>query len=200
MSDGGEVELTTDQLEDILEASLNDFIEEKPKWHIRSKREASWAMQKLRRISNEKRLNDEIAEARIRELNESIAEEINEAKEWQRKENEKHARSITFFEYHLSAFHRAMFEEDPKLYKSYPLLDGSLSHRIGSYSIVVEDEEALLYWLANSEDDVAHLVQVKTQPDKTAIAKWIEKTGEIPGGIKRERSEDTFSVKPKVGE
>lgn len=185
------VDLTTEQLEDILEASLNDFVEEKPKWHIRSKRECDWAMSKLRRITNEKRLNDEIAEERIREI-----------KEWQQRENAKLARSITFFEHHLTAYHRELFKQDPKFYKSYALPDGKLQNTVGSYSVQIENDVEFLEYVdehCTEDATLAELIKIEVTPKKTEIAKRC-KDGERFPGIKWERSEDTFSVKPKVGE
>jgi hypothetical protein len=53
----------------------------------------------------------------------------------------------------------------------------------------VEDEEAFIERHRGTD-----LVRVKEEVAKSAIAKHIKTTGEVPEGVEMERAEDTFSI------
>jgi phage host-nuclease inhibitor protein Gam len=73
--------------------------------------------------------------------------------------------------------------------KSIKFPHGTLKRTKGREKVIVEDEEAFIERHRGTD-----LVRVKEEVAKSAIAKHIKTTGEVPEGVEMERAEDTFSI------
>lgn len=179
--------------------------EELQKWRIEDKGAAAWAMEKLAGYVGQQNENDSIADERITRLR----AEIESVQEWAREENDKLQGSVDYFTEQLRVWHMSIVEADPnddeawdkEKNKTVTLPDGVVSVRKGSYSTQIEDEDAFADWLTDQDDEfeAEFLVTRLASDAKSRITQYIGATGEIPPGVKYERSEPKFEVKPKVG-
>jgi hypothetical protein len=168
-------------------------------WRITNKAEAAWAMEKLVGYASRQAENDQVAADRIAAI-----------RDWQNRENGKLQGSVDYFTEQLRTWHMSMVTADPndeaawkkEQFKTIKLPDGEVSVRKGSLSTIVEDESAFNEFVDQHVDDpdIDALIERKLVPVKAAIKKYVEETGESLPGVRVERSEPTFTVKPKVGE
>jgi hypothetical protein len=169
--------------------------EELAKWRISTKAEAAWAMEKLAGYVRQQEENQAVADDRMEAI-----------RRWCRRENAKFDYSIEFFTEQLRTWHMSLVTANPEdedewkkeKFKTINLPDGAVSVRKGSYSTVIEDREALTQWAKENHDDLLELALVPTA--KSKVADIIKDTGEVIPGVKYERSQPKFDVKPKVGE
>lgn len=177
----------------------NEQEEELAKWRIADKATAAWAMEKL------------AGYVRQQEENQAVADDRMEAvREWCRRENAKFDYSIEFFTEQLRVWHMSLVTADPtdeeawkkEKFKTINLPDGAVVVRKGSYSTTIEDPTEFGIFVENHKDDpdVESMVQRIVQPVKANVATWIKETGEIPPGVRYERSQPKFDVKPKASE
>lgn len=172
--------------------------EERKAWRIGGKSEAAWAMEKLADYVRRQAENTEVAKARIDHI---IA--------WHANENGKLQGSVDFFTEQLRVWHMSLITADPandeewekEKNKTVSLPDGKLTVRKGSYSTEIVDEEAFFEWWDEQPLTVTSVVtEAKIVPKKGALGDYIAQTGESIPGVKYERSEPSYTVKPKVGE
>lgn len=165
-------------------------------FHIANKAQAAWAMEKLADVTRRQEENKAVARERI----ESITE-------WLKQENDKLQGDVDFFGGKLIEWHMSLIEADPEdeaawkkqKDKTVTLPDGVLKVNVGRYSTIIEDGIALMSWAQESEHE--DWVDIVLASDiKKKVAATIEDTGESIPGVKYERGETTFTVKPKVGE
>ena len=76
--------------------------------------------------------------------------------------------------------------------KTIKTVYGKLKRIAGREKVEVGDFGAFKAWTENSDN--RDLVRVKEEPDKTAIAKHIKATGEIPEGVDLVKGDDSFKV------
>src|SRR4051794_30090215 len=83
--------------------------EEVKTWHIESKSEAAWAMEKLAGYARQQAENDAIANERVTRLR----EQIEEVQGWNRQENNKLQGSVDYFTGQLQTWHMSLVTADP---------------------------------------------------------------------------------------
>lgn len=181
--------------ERIIEFAEIETEETKEAWRISGKKEAAWAMEKLAEYARQQEENKEVARDRIEAIT-----------AWLEEENGKLQHAVDHFAGALRTWHMSLIETDPaddeawkkEKNKTISLPDGKLSVRKGSYTTSIDDKESLTEWAKANREDLLELALVSTV--KSQVAKHIDETGEVPPGVKYERSEPKFDVKPKVGE
>lgn len=172
---------------------LADNNEEDDGFKVETKKEADWAMRKIRQLSREKEENKEMAE-----------EQIAEIESWLDSENNKLEDNIEFFKSLLFEFLYQQRKEKDEEIKTINLPSGSVKARkqrnkwnYDSKKLVDGVKEAGL-------DDV---VEVKEKVNKRELkdkSKVLdngvvinEETGEIIEGVRVEERGEKFSVKVK---
>lgn len=75
--------------------------------------------------------------------------------------------------------------------KTIKLVNGTLKKITGQIRVEILDEPAFMAWASNH---YVTLYRTKTEPDKRAIRKHIETTGEIPPGTDLAPGEVTFKI------
>lgn len=160
--------------------------------------QAAWAMEKLAHFTRRQEENKAVAQDRIQAVN-----------EWLKAENNKLQPDVDFFTAILLEWHMSLIGADPEdetawkkqQDKTITLPDGVLKVNKGRYSTTIEDEEAFIKWWDDQTLEVqSALAEPKIEPKKGAIGEYIAETAESIPGVKYERGETTFTVKPKVGE
>ena len=75
--------------------------------------------------------------------------------------------------------------------KSRELLGGAIGFRAKAEQVVVLDEAAVLAW---AEPDHADCVRVKTEVNKSALAKYVKTTGVIPPGVDVKPASESLTI------
>jgi hypothetical protein len=171
------------------------FDEEKHAWRIGGKKEGAWAMQKLAEVVRRQNENKAIAQDRIDEVN-----------AWLKEENDKLQHDVDHFEGALRTWHMSLITADPddeeawekQQDKTVSFPDGKLSVSKPQYSTVIEDGVAVQRWAGANRNDL--LCWTLVSDAKSKLAEIIKTTGKVIPGVKYERSEPSFKVKPKIDE
>lgn len=148
--------------------------EDRERFRIQDDQALTWAMKKLRELTQE-------YERKKAERDELI-ERVNKAFEANTRET---VSSIQYFQSLISEYHRQELERNPKR-KTITTPYGKSKSRT-SLKFQIEDEEKVLGWAKESG------VGLKYGIDKTAIKKHIKETGELIDGMKVYEETD-FSV------
>jgi len=112
------------------------------------------------------------------------AREIAAVKAWASDEEAKIERRTSWLYQMLQSF---MWSVSAKSIK-FPA--GTLKRTKGRERVTVADESAFIASYRDTE-----MVRVKEEVAKSAIAKHIKATGEVPEGVEMERADDVFSIK-----
>ena len=123
------------------------------------------------------------------QIAEHATREIERAQRWRAEELRKVAPRIEYHESALTAYVQQATE--PGKGKTIRLVNGTLKRVAGRDRVEVSDECALEAWGAAND---VRIMRVKVEPDKTAIAKHIRDTGELPDGVDVVTGEDTFKI------
>ena len=150
---------------------------------------ADWALRKIRQ-----------SQKRIAEIQRTAEEQIAMIEKWMLSEIAGEEKSVAYFTQLLDNYHRGLYEQDPKRYKTIKLPNGIIK-RIKTQPTFERDEEHLLRWLEERN--------METFIYRTAKARWGELkksvvvagdtcvmplTGEILEGVKVIPNEETFKV------
>ena len=132
---------------------------------------ASWAVDKIM-----------IARARVERVKAQFQAAVNEA--------ELEARDA-------EAFFLPLLEEwydanPPRKGKTIKLPHGNLSKRTVPGGPRVTDPDAVLAWA--KEHGIPGLIRVREEISKTAVKEYVESTGDLPDGVERVVSRETFDV------
>lgn len=176
--------------EDIEQLIADENEEELSGYRISGKKEAAWAVQKLKFYQGQKSENDEVAADRIAEI-----------KAWQEKENARLQRTISFFEGALTLWHKDQVTADPNDEKAWKkdeftrisLPDGVL-RATRSSRVNIQDSEAFEAWAKAHQPD---WLRTRYEPIKAAIkeAGGIDpETGEIAPGVEVVKNDVTWKV------
>lgn len=152
----------------------------------------NWAFRKVSAIKARMEENTKLADAERARIN-----------EWEQKENQKHADSISFFEQKIAAYHRHVLETDSKQKTiSTPYGKSKSTARKPSLKEVKDSEELLAYAEQAGEQfvkvkkEVAWAELKKTlsvvETDTTLLA--VDANGEIVPGVLVEPSSVSFKV------
>lgn len=133
--------------------AMEEELEDKEQFKIKTKDEAVWAVRKIKYLRDQQAENDQVAQT-----------EITRIEQWRKKENDKLQREIDFFASILVEYHQMVLEIDPKA-KTIKLPHGELQFRRLPPEYI-RDDEKLLAWL---KDHNLPLVRVKEEPDWAAI-------------------------------
>ena len=157
-------------------------------WTVTDMSSAIWASQKLLD------LHQQMAEIDV-ELAAAIAPlqaRIDAAQEWAKEQKKDLQERSAFFEGHLTAWHAAQRDANPKL-TSIKLPWATLASRKSAPGIAIADEDATLAALKTAGR--AELVRVKEELNKSAIKDAVLKDGEILPGVTIKPETITFTVK-----
>ena len=150
---------------------------------------ADWALRKIRQ-----------SQKRIAEIQRTAEEQIAMIEKWMLSEIAGEEKSVAYFTQLLDNYHRGLYEQDPKRYKTIKLPNGIIK-RVKTQPTFERDEDKLLGWLEER--------QLEQFIDRKAKAKWGElkkrgevsgavcvmpETGEVVEGIRVEAQEEKFKV------
>ncbi len=150
---------------------------------------ADWALRKIGQCHK-----------RIEEVRKTAAEQIALIEKWMLNEIAKEEESVAYFTGLLDNYHRGLYEEDPRRYKTIKLPNGVIK-RIKSQPAFERDEKILLRWL--EERKMENFIKRSTQPrwgelKKTVVVSGdncvLPITGEIVEGVTVTPREDKFVV------
>lgn len=160
----------------------NDLEEVREAFSINDLQDATWAFRKLRAI-----------DAKKKELETILNEEINGLKEWFCKETKSLDDDKAYFEGLLSAYYIEERAKDKKFKLSTPYGKVTSSKKT---KYIYEDEQAIIDYCNMNEIDA---IRVKEELDKTAFKNLCkdgvnQSTGEVVPGVRVEKVE-SISVK-----
>lgn len=174
--------------EAIAATKLAQCQDEKERFRVTGKDSANWCLRKIRALKAEIKDNARIAQ-----------EEVERIQEWLKNVNEPLENSISYFEGLLEAYHREVYEGDPKL-KTIKLPHGTLKLRTQQPEFI-RDDEKLLQWL--KQNGMNKFVKVIEKPEWGELKKKTQvvgdkvvlvDTGEVIEGVTAEQRPPKFSV------
>lgn len=167
-----------DMIAEIEDNGVPEEQEQRQRFQIGSKNEASWAVKKIAKLVQAKTENEDTAKA-----------EIARTQAWLVKENEDLDRQIGFFESILQEYHFKVLETDPKA-KTIKLPYGALKIRAQQPEFGY-DESILLPWV---KKNFTEALVVKESVSKSIVKSYIKETGEVIPGVTIENRPPKFSV------
>ncbi len=135
-----------------LPEELPEAPEQKERFQVKDKEQAEWCLRQISRLSKEQAEIESTAQAEIKKIT-----------TWKNDQTESIQKSISFFEYLLTNYHRQVLQENPKA-KTIKLPSGKLEARKAQPEFIRNKEE-MLPWVE------------KNQPDYIVIKKDIDWAG-----------------------
>jgi hypothetical protein len=182
--------MAVEHLQAFLDSLYEPPEQEKQAFAIDNDGSADWALRKIKQCQN-----------RIDEIQATAKEQISLIERWMLDEAKKEEDSIVYFTGLLDNYHRKLYEEDPRRFKSIKLPNGVIK-RVKTQPTFERDEEELLRWL-EKQGNMENFI------NRTAKAKWGELkkqvavsgnvcvmpiTGEVVEGVTVTHNEEAFKV------
>jgi len=176
------------ELAEFLDREAGTSEEQRVRFTIDDEQKANWALRKIRKLTEKRKANIQLAEAEIERIN-----------TWLKEVNGDLEQSIDYFTGLLEGYHRQVLEQDPKA-KTIKLPYGKLKMRAQQPEFI-RDNDKLLSWLKQSNK--TDYIVVKESPDWAQLKKTLQvagnalvdtETGEVVEGVEVVEREPKFSV------
>lgn len=173
-----------EELEDVLYPDIIDLSPEKTPFEVTDLSAADWALAKAKQAQLSIDQRKQMARAYIDKINAWLADA-----------NKSDYATMEFMAGALNPWVKQETQQTKK--KSIKLVSGTVGFRKAPASIDIEDEEQAMTFC---KDRIPQAVKTKEYLLKSEIKKHVEKTGELPDGVRFRSGEEKFYLDVKEKE